>query len=380
MTEFGIRLRKFRQQCNDAKSSQGKLTQETFGELVGRELGISYSGAAVSDWERGKSRIHADDRTVLVALIKVFHDHGGLRTVDEANQLLKAGNFRNLDPEETEKIFGEKTDAPKVEQMTPEQYSSKSMLFALVESVFAISEPDLQEAFAKAEAGPYPSWPRNLAWFMRKGSERWSLSISSVFWMATWALAWWLVPPSLRWPFPDQSYSFSAMVMYACGTLAVPLLIGLLVKTKESEYWKQQGLAGSNLLRMYTYQGAAIGFNLGYFLVFPFILVNYYLQLGLSIWLELVAVTLGLILGNMGARVVPHNLWLAYHRLHFRDGAIFFVVAFLGPLWGLFFLEYYSVLLTPFWGGIVILAALLLFILIPVGRSRKKTDTEQAQP
>ena len=85
----------------------------------------------------------------------------------------------------------------------------------------------------------------------------------------------------------------------------------------------------------------------------------------------LIAVTLGLILGNMSARAVPHNLWLVYHRLRFADGAIFFVVAFLGPLSGLFFLEYYAVLLWPGLGSLIILAALLLFLMITVQQSKK---------
>ena len=163
--------------------------------------------------------------------------------------------------------------------------------------------------------------------------------------------------------------------MYVVGTLVVPLLIGMLIDTKKNEYWQAQGLVHSRLLRLYTYQGAAIGFNLGYFFVLPMVLIRHYLNLGGSHWLAVIAVTLGLILGNMGARVVPHNLWLAYHRLLLKDGAIFFVVAFVGPLWGLFFLEYYSVLLKPFWGGMVILAALLLVLLIPVGQSKKKVNS-----
>jgi hypothetical protein len=168
--------------------------------------------------------------------------------------------------------------------------------------------------------------------------------------------------------------------MYVVGTLVVPLLIGMLIDTKHNEYWERRGLARSISLRLYTYQGAGIGFNLGYFFILPLVLLRHYLNLSPSIWLEITAVTLGLILGNMGARIVPHNLWLAYRRLLFKDGAIFFVVAFVGPLWGTFFLEYYSILLKPFWGGMVILAALLLVIIIPVGQSKKKMDPKQAQP
>jgi hypothetical protein len=170
-----------------------------------------------------------------------------------------------------------------------------------------------------------------------------------------------------------------AVEMYVAGSLIIPLLIGLLVDTKHNEYWKQQGLLNSRLLRLYTYQGAGIGFNLGYFFVFPLVLIRYYLGFGSSVWLELAAITLGLILGNMGARVVPHNLWLAYGRLHLADGAIFFVIALLGPLWGLFFLQYYAVLLTPLLGSVIILTALTLLIMIAAQQS-KKTDTKQAQP
>jgi hypothetical protein len=150
-------------------------------------------------------------------------------------------------------------------------------------------------------------------------------------------------------------------------------LIGTLVDTKHNEYWQAQRLADSRLLRLYTYQGAGIGFNLGYFFVLPLVLVRHYLNMGSSIWLEIIAITLGLILGNMSARVVPHNLWLAYQRLHFADGGIFFVAALVGPLWGIFFLEYYPVLLTPFWGSAVILIALLLSIFFAVQQSRRTT-------
>ena len=380
MITFGEILRAYRQASNDPHRFNRRLTQERLGELIGEEMGdLGVSGAAISYWESGESKINAQDRSVLLALIKVLHRCGGLKTLVEANYLLRAGNYSELDREESENIFGEITDESNVEQPISKQNSSKWFFSSLVETIFAISESELREAFAKAEEGPFPSWPRKLAVLLRKGSERWSLSVSSVFWMVIWACAWWLIPPSLRWPFADRSVALQAIGMYVVGTLIIPLLIGLLINTKNNEYWKQQKLTNSILLRLYTYQGAAIGFNLGYFFIFPFILVRYYLGLGSSIWLEILAVTLGLILGNMGARVIPHNFWLAYHRLSFKDGVIFFVVAFVGPLWGIFFLEYYSLLLTPVWGSAIFLAALLLFLKSTIQQA-KKADMKQAQP
>lgn len=423
MTEFGQQLRKFRHRCHDSKSPQGKLTQERFGDLVGAEFGIqSYTGAAVSDWERGKTKIHADDGYLLMAMIKVLYEYGGIRTIDEANELLQAGNFRNLDPVEEKQIFASTTSDGETEQWEdldvsqqaeaavqddgsqvttaprsaqeagsstnslthPEEPSSgqkisKSPFLSLLGNLLSIPATELQEIISKAEEGPSPSWPRVLAAFMRKTSERISLSPKIVLWVGTWGIAWGLITPSMRWPFANRAAALQAIGMYVIGTLVVPLLIGTLVDTKHNEYWQAQRLANSKLLRLYTYQGAGIGFNLGYFFVLPLIFIRHYLDLGSSSWLEFIAATLGLILGNMSARVVPHNLWLVYHRLRFTDGAIFFVVAFSGPLWGIFFLEYYPLLLTPLWGSAIILIALLLSILIAVQQS-KRIDMKQAQP
>jgi hypothetical protein len=377
MKEFGGELRKLRQRCNVPESPRGKLTQEKFGELIGIELGISYSGAAVSDWERGVSKIHADQRPVLISILKVLQQWGGVRTLTDANQLLEAGNYRALDNDEKQKVFGKIPEEINAEPPTRKQNTSRSLFPLLLENIFSLSEDEYQQLITKVEEGPRPRWPRLLAAFMRKASDNWSLSLVDINWIWVWLLAWWLIAPSLRWPFENYQIGVIAIQRYIAGTLVIPLLIGLLVNTKDNEYWKQQSSANSKLVRLYTYQGAAIGFNVGYFLVFPLILIRYYLQLGSSIWLEIVVVTVGLILGNMAARVVPHNLWRAYERLTLADGWIFFVVAFIGPMWGLFFLEYYSILLSPVSGIITILLALTAVVTISAWQARKRTTEDK---
>jgi hypothetical protein len=377
VTAFGEILRSFREITRDPDRHKRPLSQARLGALIGHEMGDrGVSGAAVSDWERGKSKISVEDRNVLIAIIKVLYKCGGIRIPEDADRLLEAGDYRALNREEIQEIFGKIPEGPAVDQPK----TSKSLTTLLLENLFAISEYELKEAFARAEEGPSPSWPRKLAMLMRKASDRISLSPKTMFWIGIWWVAWWLTAPSLRWQFANRTAALQAIGMYVAGTLIVPLLIGMLIETKHNKYWEAQGLARSRLLRLYTYQGAGIGFNIGYFLILPLVFIRHYLNLGSSIWLEIAAVTLGLILGNMSARVVPHNLWLAYRRLHFADGAIFFVVAFLGPLWGLFFLEYYSVLLQPVWGSLVILIALTLFIMMIVRQSKKGILTKPDQP
>ena len=149
MKEFGKELRKLRQRCNAPESPHGKLTQEKFGELVGRELGISYSGAAVSDWERGKSKIHADDRIVLTALIKTLHEQGGIEALLDANQLLEAGNYRVLDDDEKQKVFGKIAEEINVEPPAPTQNTSRSLFPLLLENLFSISQDEYQQLVTK---------------------------------------------------------------------------------------------------------------------------------------------------------------------------------------------------------------------------------------
>ncbi len=104
-TSFGRLLRYHRRKCSDPLRG-GLLTQERLGELLGEELGDrGYSGAAVSDWERDQSQIHKDDRAVLIALMNVLNQTGGLSTMAEANELLLLGNYRALDSRENQQIF-----------------------------------------------------------------------------------------------------------------------------------------------------------------------------------------------------------------------------------------------------------------------------------
>lgn len=373
MPTFGETLRTFRQSGNDPERLNRRLTQERLGQLIGDELGdLGFTGAAISDWELGKSKINAEDRKVLVALIKIFHRCGGLKTPAEADAFLNLGNYRGLDKEETQKIFQDSPNVWNSEQpVSEEKNPSPGGLFFLFE-MFSIPRDELDALLAGAKEGPEPFWPRVLAAFMRKATDRFSLSLTSILWMAVWLLTFWLIGPSLRLPFADPNSAFLAMYMYIAGSLIIPLSIGMLVNTKDNDYWKEQSGIRPFLLRLYTYQGAGIGFNVGYFLLFPFSLVWHYLGFRSTVWIGVLAATAGLILGSVGARVVPHNLWRAYKRLAWRDGGIFFVAALIGPLWGWFFLEYHSILLTPIWGIIFILLSLVGVILVARWSSKKR--------
>ena len=105
MASFGQLLRLHRRQCRDPLRG-GHLTQERLGELIGETLGdAGYTGAAVSEWERDKSKIDEDNRTVLIGLVSTLQRCGGLDSPAEADALLQAGNYRALDDAEFDQLF-----------------------------------------------------------------------------------------------------------------------------------------------------------------------------------------------------------------------------------------------------------------------------------
>jgi len=376
MTDFGTQLRIIRKRCIDPDIPGRGLTQERFGELLGRELGIhgSFSGAAVSDWERGKSRIRADDRLVLISLLIVLRRQRGIRTVSEANELLEAGNYRALNPVEIEKVFPE--DHGSVDLRSQQKDYQNFPSFS-AEKVFLISSKELRTLFIKAKEGPEPAWPRMLVALFRLFLDRWTVlhSLKALLWFWIWLFAWGLMAASLHWPFSSHEDAISVVRMYIGGTLAIPPLIGLLTDTKNNIFWQQHNLATAAVTRLYTHQGAFIGFHLGYFLAFVIGLFRYYLHQQSTIWFDLTAMALPLVVGHIGARLVPYNLWQAYGRLNLTDGEVFFFFVVFGPLWGFLFLEIYPYLLNPIIGAIIIWLAITTLVILMAWQHRQKSTT-----
>jgi hypothetical protein len=242
----------------------------------------------------------------------------------------------------------------------------------LLQEVLFISEEELQTRLTWAKEGPAPAWPRIFVTLLRSVTDRWSAShvLQALPWVLIWLASWGMIVPSLRWPFASQGHANTVITLYAAATLALPLLIGLLTNTRDNEFWQINNLADAKITRLFTYQGAFVGFHLGYFLAFAIGLVRYFLQFHLAIWFEWILMAIPVIVAYMGARLVPHNLWQAYKRLSLADGGVFFFFVVLGPLWGFFLGKFYPVILAPFTGGMVILFAITLLAMITAWQSR----------
>jgi transcriptional regulator with XRE-family HTH domain len=376
MTDFGTLLRIIRNRCIDPYFPGRRLSQERLGELLGKELGMQagFSGAAVSDWERGKSKIHADNRRVLISLLFILRVGGGIATIADANEFLEVGNYRALNPAEIEKVFPDKREP--VDSRSQQETFQSPTPFSF-EELFFISNQELRTSLAKAKAGPEPAWPRMIVAMLRSFLDQWTIlhSLKALLWFWIWLFAWGLMAPSLHWPFSSREDAISVLRLYVGGTIAIPPLIGLLTDTKNNAFWQQLNLATAVMTRLYTHQGAFIGFHLGYFAAFVIGLLRYYLHQQPTIWFDLTVMSFPLVVGYMGARLVPYNLWQAYDRLNLSDGEIFFFFVVFGPLWGFLFLEIYPYLLNPIFGALIFLLAITTLIILMAWQYRRIGNT-----
>lgn len=193
------------------------------------------------------------------------------------------------------------------------------------------------------EDNPPLSWPQRIVSAINERTAGWSIfhSLYALGWIWLWLFTFWLVIPSLTWPFASQEQVFSALVMYTAGSLSIPPLIGLLTNTRNDKFWQERFSANDLTIRLYIHQGSGIGFHLSYFAAFMVNIVLYYLgyYLGLPTnpflqrLLGAVEISALLVIGYACARLVPDNLWRAYKRLALTDGAIFFIFIVVGPFW-----------------------------------------------
>jgi hypothetical protein len=226
----------------------------------------------VSEWERGKSQINKDYRRVLVALIKVLYQSGGLKSTTEADTLLLSGNYRPLDEDEKMSIFP--NDAPK---RVPAGGAYWAATLISAEQWVSRAGDLLRRQVDEHE--PDSSSRSHFLGMLDIFFSQWSFerTLKLLAWLGLWVAEQRILFPMLYWPFADQAQAWKVMVWYIGGSFALPALVAVLTDTDKDTFWRQQSLAGRPILRLYTYVGAFMGFNIGYLMVFAVTLIGYYL-------------------------------------------------------------------------------------------------------
>lgn len=106
-SSFGQLLQTYRRR-GQHPLTQDPLTQEQFAEMLDSVAGLpGFSHSDVSRWEKGlhgREIIGHEDRRLLVGIMRVLYECGGLATAEEANDLLQQGGYRALDEDEMAQI------------------------------------------------------------------------------------------------------------------------------------------------------------------------------------------------------------------------------------------------------------------------------------
>ncbi len=104
VSSFGDLLRFFRGQTVD-KYFGKPLSQEKLASKISEKIGFNITRNTESNWESGKSYLHPQkDRSLLIAIVSILHKCQGIDTLEEANRLLEAGDYRALDEKEIASI------------------------------------------------------------------------------------------------------------------------------------------------------------------------------------------------------------------------------------------------------------------------------------
>ncbi len=103
---FGSSLRKLRNRGQTPETGD-RLTLERFSERLEIRCGLRYSHTAIAGWEKGKHKIDASNRKLLVGILSVLCDCGSVNDRAAADDLLRAGFFSRLTDEECEIISPE---------------------------------------------------------------------------------------------------------------------------------------------------------------------------------------------------------------------------------------------------------------------------------
>lgn len=102
--DFGKKLRALRLQADI--TTQRELTEQL------ADKGLYYDYTVVSHWESGR---RCPPLEVLIAIIRVLVEAGGIRDVATANELLRLANMRNLNEEEVAQMFGDVASIAEIE-------------------------------------------------------------------------------------------------------------------------------------------------------------------------------------------------------------------------------------------------------------------------
>lgn len=340
---FGSLLRKYRRQSHDPVTG-AQLTMQMVTTMLQDRMGASYTYQSVSNWERDKNQINKDDRSILIGLISLLHKCGGLKTLEDANLLLRAGNYRELDVGEVEKVNRHWLAAGEYEPNENPPGKPLSIVVNVLIEWLAHPEQQIRQLVGIDGSGLPPDFTDFFVYSLNRFAQRWTAH-KALFLIGRLLLiiaTWYLTLPLLFWPLTTPMIS---AVLFVVGAIFIPASIAGLDWLQERSFWltvttknKQEGVR-----YLFAYTGAVTSFQIAYFAL---LVINIFLHdvsghsLG-SVWaIVQLSLAAGLVLMSyVGARQVPRSMWRAFGKLAFTEGDVSILIVFslMGSLlaWGI---------------------------------------------
>lgn len=100
---FGLLLRTYRERTIDRR--QGKhLSQDSLARKLSEKTGLIFNRNNIGKWEADRTSFSVEDRRILIALITILTEYGGVATPEAVDHLLEVGHYRRLNESEKEEI------------------------------------------------------------------------------------------------------------------------------------------------------------------------------------------------------------------------------------------------------------------------------------
>ena len=372
---FGQTLQLYRNKTVDPKKNYRILSQERFGIEVDE-----YDRLTVYRWERDIRRIRADQRDLLCKIILVLYQYQGIKSREEADNLLLAGNYSPLTDEEMAKALPD-------------------LIPSSLEDILSEAEDTVSDSRSSATTPSllrrlfYPTSVREdesqltaiLNYWLGISTENIShqgvlrFSIFCILWIIS-AWSWWLI---IKWPYANLQYARQALAIWSGLCVATPLTLGLVIRA-DREAFLQEKKSPRITIPTRRMEGTLIGYQLGVAVVFLITLFMYYLEIWpLARWLIVAFAIIPLLSAYTSGRRLPINHYQAFENskgeagaLHLDEGDLaFFIVfgIFPGALAALFY-SYLDLFLHPLKGSLLIVIAITLLTLHEVWSRHRDPD------
>lgn len=361
--EFGRLLRKYREQAT-APFDGKRLTQESLAGLLEEMADLPLSPATISNWESDKHPIKSNDRQTLIGLISVLNKCNGIHSLDEAQELLFAGNYRALDSNEIGQINPNWLDDSehsvehlqhsegRVIQIDGDYFSGdkyETYEGPVVQTntgnvtiINIISLKTIKEWLAtyfrwdEADEHARSSWAGMVIWSFSTFVERFAQNIllyciSILMWIATI----WLIIPILQWPLDDPEARRIACVKVASGLIGIPIALALLTTPDNFELFAIESGQQKSTMFFLKWTGALVSFFVFSIFLLVVAIIWFYVALPpINVWLLRMFVLLPLFMGYVVARRIPADRYKMFEGVLKRHPAdkLFFIVFFVAAL------------------------------------------------